>query len=328
MNRPCFKGKPIASSAALARALRIPERQLSWVVDRAEQLYRPLPPKIKPDGSIRQVYNPARPLKDIQRRINRYIFSRVDFPYYLQGGIRDKKNPRHCLANARLHSGARIVINEDISGFFPSITESQIHNIWQYFFCFPPGVADSLTKLTTYDGQLPQGAPTSSYLANLVLWKQESTVVETLNANGIRYSRYVDDITLSSTRFQDVARQISMIKKIRSMCDKNGYLIKASKHRIESSGKAMHVNNLLVNKGVTLPKKERARIRAAVGACEKYEKHEKTSDEYQTLFNRTVGRVNHLRQHHHHEGNLLLQRLSACTPLKKGGLAGITIFVT
>lgn len=315
MSRPCFKSKPIASGAALARTLRIPERQLLWVIDRAEQLYRPLPPKIKPDGSFRQVYNPARPLKDLQRRINRHIFSRVDFPEYLQGGIRDKNNPRHCMANARLHANARIVINEDISGFFPSITKSQIHEIWQYFFCFPPGIADILTTLTTYDGQLPQGSPTSSYLANLVLWEDEATVVDTMNSKGIRYSRYIDDITLSSADFQNVVRQKSMVRTVRSMCDRHGYLIKESKHRIESSGKAMHVNNLLVNNGVTLPKKERARIRAAVGACEKYSESERATDHYQALFNSTLGRVNRLRQYHHEEGSALLKRLSVRAPL-------------
>lgn len=315
MSRPCFKGRPIASGAALARTLRIPERQLLWVIDRAEQFYRPLPPKIKPDGSIRQVYNPARPLKDLQRRINRYIFSRVDFPGYLQGGIRDKKSPRHCTANARLHAGARIVINEDISGFFPSITKSQIHDIWQYFFCLPPSIADSLTTLTTYDGRLPQGAPTSTYLANLVLWKEESTVVEALSSDGIRYSRFIDDFTLSSTHFQNVASQKSIVRTIRSMCARNGYLIKESKHRIESSGNAMHVNNLLVNRGVTLPKKERARIRAAVGACENCSESDRATDDYRVHFNSTVGRVNRLRQYHHHEGSTLLKRLSVRTPL-------------
>lgn len=314
MSRPCFKGKPIASAAALARTLRIPERQLLWAIKMADKLYRPLPPKIKPDGSIRQVYDPARPLKDLQRRINRHIFSRVDFPTYLQGGIRDKKSPRHCTANARLHAGARIVINEDISGFFPSITKSQIHDIWQYFFCFPPGIADRFTTLTTHDGRLPQGAPTSTYLANLVLWKEESTVVETLSSNGIRYSRFIDDFTLSSTHFQNVASQKSIVRTIRSMCDRNGYLIKESKHRVESSGKAMHVNNLLVNNGVALPRKERARIRAAVGTCEKRSESDRATDDYRALFNSTIGRVNRLRQYHHHEGSALLKRLLVRAP--------------
>lgn len=169
MNQPCFKDKPIASTAALASALHIPNRQLTWAINMADWLYRALPPMVKSDGSIRQVYDPARPLKDIQRRINRHIFGHVDFPFYLQGGIRDRKKPRHCLANAKLHSGAKIVINEDISGFFPSITERQVQDIWQHFFHFPPDLAIILTKLTTHEGRLPQGAPTSSYLANLAL---------------------------------------------------------------------------------------------------------------------------------------------------------------
>ena len=314
MNQPCFKGKPIASSAALARTLRISYRQLSWAIERADRLYRALPPIVKPDGSTRHVYNLADPLKDIQRRINRHLFGRVEFPLYLQGGIRDRKNPRHCLANAKLHSNAKIVINEDISGFFPSITEQQVQDIWQYFFHFPPDIAIILTKLTTYDGQLPQGAPTSSYLANLALWKNEAPTVETLSMKGIRYSRYIDDITLSSTHFQNDRNKTAMIGEVRSMCGKNNYQVKRSKHRIEYSGQPMRINNLQINNGVTLPKNERSRIRAAVHSCEKYLGEERSSNEYHALFNSTVGRVNHLRQFQMHEGRQLLRRLEACTP--------------
>lgn len=312
MNHPYFNGKPIASLRSLALTLRIPQRNLSWLIDHASQLYRPLPPKPKSDGSFRQVYDPAHPLKQAQRRINQYIFNRVNFPKYLQGGIRDKKNPRHCLANAKLHSGAKIVINEDISGFFPSITENQIQDIWQKFFRFPPDVAFSLTKLTSYAGQLPQGAPTSSYLANLVLWKNEPEIVDVLTSNKIRYSRYVDDITLSSPEFLTDNDKASAIKKIKKLCGRNGYHVKRKKHRIESSGKAMHVNNFVINNGVSISKKERARIRAAVKACENFENSAKTTDAYRELFNKTQGRVNHLRQYHHQEGSILLQRLLIC----------------
>ncbi len=123
MNRPCFKGRPIATLDALARALRVSPRQLRWAIGRPDALYRPMKPITKSDGSVRQTYNPAAPLKEIQRSINCNIFNRVKFPIYLQGGIRDRNNPRHCIANAKLHSGATIVINEDISSFFPSITK-------------------------------------------------------------------------------------------------------------------------------------------------------------------------------------------------------------
>ena len=315
MNHPCFKGRPIESIEALARALHVSPRYLQWVVERADRLYRPMKPIIKPDGSVRQTYNPAAPLKDIQRRINRNIFSRVEFPIYLQGGIRDRKTPRHCVANARLHSRPRIVINLDIANFFPSITSRQVHNIWQNFFRFPPGIAEKLTRLTTYDGRLPQGAPTSSYLANLVLWKHEPELVTELNGKGICYSRYVDDITLSSARFLDNRQKANAIRRVRRLCSANGFEVKRSKQRLETSSQPMRVNNLLVNQGVTLPKEERARIRAAVNACVRHPDNTHNSDAYRKLFNRTLGRVNRLRQFHHHEGERLLKRLDACAPL-------------
>ena len=315
MNRPCFKGRPIATLDALARTLHVSLRQLRWAIGRADALYRPLKPFTKPDGSVRQTYDPAAPLKDIQCRINRNIFSQVEFPTYLQGGIRDRNNPRHCIANAKLHSGATIVINEDISSFFPSITSQQVRDIWQNLFHFPTEIAEAMTTLTTYQGILPQGAPTSSYLANLVLWKHEPDLVTELNSKEIRYSRYVDDITLSSAHFLDNRQKAHAIRRVRRLCMANGFEVKRRKQRLETSGQPMRVNNLLINRGITLPKEERARIRAAVNACVRHPDTTRNSDEYRKLFNSTLGRVNRLRQFHRHEGERLLKRLDACAPL-------------
>ncbi len=315
MNHPCFKGRPIATLDALARALHVSPRQLRWAIGRADALYRPMKPITKPDGSVRQTYDLAAPLKDIQRRINRNIFSRVEFPTYLQGGIRDRNNPRHCIANANLHIGATIVINEDISSFFPSITKQQVRNIWQNLFHFPPEIAATLTILTTYQGMLPQGAPTSSYLANLVLWKHEPDLVTELNNKGIRYSRYVDDITLSSAHFLDNRQKANAIRRVRRLCMANSFEVKRRKQRLETSGQPMRVNNLLINRGITLPKEERARIRAAVNACIRHTDTTRNSDEYRKLFNSTLGRVNRLRQFHRKEAKRLTQRLAAVPPL-------------
>ncbi|HFD87749.1 MAG TPA: RNA-directed DNA polymerase [Gammaproteobacteria bacterium] len=310
MNRLCFRGRPIASIEALASTLHVSPRYLWWVIERTDRLYRPMKPIIKPDGSVRQTYNPAAPLKDVQRRINRNIFSRVEFPIYLQGGIRDRKTPRHCVANAQLHTNAAIVINEDIAGFFPSISRQQVQDVWQHFFRFPLAIAETLTALTTYNGALPQGAPTSSYLANLVLWRQEPELVTNLAARGIRYSRYVDDITLSSKRFLNNHLKADAVRQVRRLCNGNGFRMKGRKERIETSGKPMRVNNLQINHGVTLPKKERARIRAAVRVCEVYPAESRDSSEYQKLLNSTLGRVSRLRQLHPKEGADLMRRLT------------------
>lgn len=315
MNHPYFKGKPISSITALARTLRLNERYLLWVAQHADRLYRPLPPKIKPDGTKRQTYDPAKPLKNVQRRINRYIFSRVSFPLYLQGGIRDKSCPRDCKANATIHSGAHIVINEDISGFFPSIKEQQVGNMWQHLFCFPPELSRFLIRLTTYEEHLPQGAPTSCYIANLIFWEHEPDVVQRLAKRHFAYSRYIDDVTISSRKHQCNASKTYSIQNIIGMCINHGYRINRRKHRIETAGNSMQVNNLIVNNRVSVPKAEQARIRAAVQECEKSSAQRRATQEYQKLYKRTVGRVIRLRQYHYHKGDKLFLRLGDCQPL-------------
>ena len=75
--------------------------------------------------------------------------------------------------NAALHAGAKIVICEDVEGFFPSTSAARVYDIWRYFFGCTDTVGELLTKLTTKEGALPQGAITSSYLANLAFWRDE-----------------------------------------------------------------------------------------------------------------------------------------------------------
>jgi hypothetical protein len=108
-------------------------------------------------------------LKTIQERIKVKILYKVFYPRYLQGSIKDDGIKRSYISNAKIHANSRIVINEDITKFFPSTSEQLIFDIWKIFFGFSDKVARYLTKLTTKDGLLPEGAKTSSYLANLVL---------------------------------------------------------------------------------------------------------------------------------------------------------------
>lgn len=298
MNRPCYKGKPIASLEALGRILGIPQRRLVWMARNTEKLYRPGPVQIKSDGKKRETLNAKWCLKEIQGRINKHIFENVEFPEYLQGGIRDRNNPRDYIHNAGLHVGGKTVINEDIASFFPSITKEQIRKVWQYFFNFPPVAADCLTDLTTYQGCLPQGARTSTYLANLVLWDIEPEIFTFFEDQGIRYSRYVDDLTVSSTcRLSPEIKQ-AIIRKLRGLGKRQGYRLKTNKHRIESAHRPMHVHKLVVNRKISLPPEERSRIRAAVHHLSKRYADENQSEEYRHEFSKMRGRVNNLARLH------------------------------
>jgi hypothetical protein len=199
MKQLVYKNEPLGSLNSLARALGLQASKLIEVAESVQKFYSPNRPEIKSNGKIRQTYSVKDPLHKIQRKIIDEIISGVDFPDYLQGSIKDPDNPRDYIQNASLHAGRKVTLKEDISSFFPSIQEKLVLRVWKYFFKFPNDVAEILTKLTTYNGAILEGAPTSSAVANLVFWDREPNLEYELRLKGYVYSRYVDDISVSFT---------------------------------------------------------------------------------------------------------------------------------
>ena len=193
-NRPFYNGTPIRQLPSLVAALGFTLHRIEYVSSRASHLYRLAHAEPKSDGTIRQTFDAKPLLKNMQSRIKTEILDHVTFPYYLTGCIKG----RDYKSNAELHESAAIVIAEDIGNFFPSTTRIQIFDIWRHFFRFSKPVAQLLAALTTKDDALPQGAITSPQLANLVFWREEPPLQARLAADGIVYSRFVDDITVSS----------------------------------------------------------------------------------------------------------------------------------
>lgn len=260
MTRPLYSNRPIYSVNALCRSLRIDIDRLRYLVENADKLYRLATPILKADGTIRQPFDAFSLLKETHEKIKTNILSDVKFPEYLTGSLKN----RDYRVNARMHSGSRIIICEDIEKFFPSTTESQVKKIWTGIFHFPEEVATCLAKLTTRSGVLPEGAITSSYLANLSLWQDEPALYEKFSALGYSYSRYVDDITVSSKNFLEDDQKEEIIANIYAMLRRNGYSAKRRKHEISSSKDRMSVTKLTVNTSPGIPKLIRRRIRAAI----------------------------------------------------------------
>ena len=260
MLRPTYPFKPIGSLALLAQTLGVSVEHLQFLAAQANSLYRLAKPIVKPDGSIRQPLDAKPPLKELHRRITERILLRVMYPPYLTGSLKGTEAKK----NAEMHIGKRIVICDDIKSFFPSITAQAVHDVWRGLFGFPPPVASLLTALTTKDGQLPQGAIPSSYLANLILWRHEPELHAQFAAQGITYSRYVDDICVSSVDFISKEVQTQVIGKVYGMLAKVGLKPKRSKHETYSRSTRMVTTKLVVNKKASLPQQKRSQIRAAV----------------------------------------------------------------
>lgn len=270
ISAPSYSRRPIGNVAALARALNVDAGHLADVAARADSLYRLAKVIRKPDGRERRVYQALDPLKGVQTRILQSLLKRVDYPDYLMGGIADPAGIRGYARSAQRHAGSALLISEDASEFFPSITSGQVQGIFKHVFHFPVGVANLLSRLCTLNGTLPQGASPSSYLANLVLHRKETQVVADLAAANFRYGRFVDDILVSSPHRVSQQELQHIVLKVRGLLQQEGFRPNRRKQEINPRGRQRTAHNLNVDgRRATIPQAERKNIRATVAAIER-----------------------------------------------------------
>lgn len=315
---PSYKRPPIGSIKTLARILECPEAKLIEISETADGRYRVVEEKLKSSGGTRTIVDALPVLKNLHDLINKRILSQVDFPRYLQGGIYDPESTRSYIADARIHVGCRVLISQDIRDFFPSVKYDLVLKIWMLLFKFPPDVAHVLAKLTTKNGELPQGAITSPALANLVFFDTEGEVVTKLERMDLVYSRYVDDISVSSKRKLTRAEATRAFAILISMIRRKGLTPhrSAPKQTIYSANRPMQVHGLNVNsKRPTVPYEEKNRLRAVVQKMEGAEHTKRATPAYRTAFMHLRGQLLRLGHFHKQRGKKLKKRLDAYLPV-------------
>ena len=308
MERPVYGNQPIRSVAALCRALGTPEGLLRSLAERIPQLYIGPKPKLKKDGkSFRNVYDTKPPLKPLLKKINAVVFENVIFPLYLQGSLKG----RDYVSNVEIHEGSQAVICEDIEKFFDHITADTVLQIWQDFFGFGDEPAELLTALTTREGKVFQGTPTSSYLANLAFWSIEGTLVEKLAVRNMRYSRYVDDVTISSCTPISREDKTWAIAQVMAMMGSRGFRAARDKHSIQTGNARVAVMNVNVNRMAGLPAQARSGLRAMVHQLEQCFDRGETGPGFRTGLDKAGGRIGHMARFHKSEAAALRERVQA-----------------
>lgn len=246
--------------ASLARDLGISARTLYAVSNRVEQHYHSvrLP---KRDGGFRELSVPDPLLKTIQRRITRVLLVHMPVsPYataYRYGGS--------TLRNAAPHAGQPAVLKLDIRHFFDSILYSAVKDA-----AFPPEIyAEPLRVLLTmlcYCRQaLPQGAPSSPAITNILLAPFDARVGTWCRKRNIRYTRYCDDMTFSG----DFAPQ-EVIAFVAAELRQMGFFLNEGKTKWIPAGRRQVVTGLVVNEAPAVPAEERRKLRQALYYCRRY----------------------------------------------------------
>lgn len=137
------------------------------------------------------------------------LLSAVTFPPYMYGCI----SGRNHIANAFQHRGSKYFLNIDLKDFFSNIHYKKVYAAFTHLN-FDADAARLLTKLTTYQNGLPQGAPTSPILANLVVQRTTTLLQQFALRNNLTFTAYLDDFVFSSKHdFKHLSAQIVGIIK-------------------------------------------------------------------------------------------------------------------
>ncbi|WP_100913768.1 reverse transcriptase family protein [Pseudoalteromonas spongiae] len=309
---PQYPHEPIANLNTLCLALGLTASKLKYLQTNSDSYFFITKEIVKPDQSIRQTFDVKPELKRIHERICSAFLRKVDYPNYLQGSIKK----RDYLSNCALHTNKKLVISEDVTNFFPSISSKIVHEMWVGVFKFSNEIASILTDLVCFKGWLVQGAKPSSFICNLILWNREARLVLKLNSMGLTYTRYVDDITVSSSMNLSKSLITEILSDIYGMLGSVNAKPNRKKHKLMPNGSRQNVHRVNVNTDIpTLPKKERNKVKAAVHECSLKFKADNSSIEYKSLYNSTLGRVNNLARMHPKLGKELRTKLIRFKPI-------------
>jgi len=208
-------------------------------------------------GEFREVKAPEPVLKRLQRLL--LLCLTASFPNF-DKAAHGFVPGRSVLTNATPHVGRRLVLNVDIRQFFPSTTAGRVASVLQLKpFELEKSVAYLVANLCCDQGSLPQGAPTSPFLANLVCQKLDRRLRQLATRYYCTYTRYADDLTFSSSRSVFTEQ---FHNELSTEITKAGYELNEKKERLQTRGMRQEVTGVVVNQKPNVSRKYRRQLRA------------------------------------------------------------------
>ena len=209
----------------------------------------------KKTGGMRTINAPRPSLKFIQRR----LADLLEQAYTPSASANAYIVERSVVTNAQVHIQKKYVLNLDLENFFPSISVKRVAKVLQLPpVRLKPNVAAMVATLSCYEGALPQGAPTSPLLSNLICQRLDRRIEGLVKTHQITYTRYADDLTFSS----DVPFQNGFLSHLDSIIKEEGFTINMEKVRLQLKNSRQEVTGITVNERVNVPQKFIREVRA------------------------------------------------------------------
>lgn len=238
----------------------------------------------KKNGGTRKINAPCAKILRLQRKIYDEILLEISdfevkhkiiFAPSAHGFVRG----RSTFTNAAAHPRSKYIINLDLSDFFETINFGRVKGVLENnpYFKLHPEISKVIAHACCYKGVLPQGAPTSPVISNLVGRILDRNLKAFSKRNRLKYTRYADDITFS-TRMVRLPRAVAVRgffrrhkwrpgRELRARIKKLGFRINQTKFRVQITGSKQEITGLNVTDKPTVPLIYRKKLRAQI---EKY----------------------------------------------------------
>lgn len=229
----------IMNTYHLSNILGIKWSKFKYIINNSEEMYYDFFISKKAGGK-RKISMPNKELLTIQKRIQEKILNNIQIHQNAYGFVKCKSIKE----NAQIHLNKEMLLNIDLKDFFPSINRGRVFYIFKNLCNYDNDVSYCLTNLTTYKNCIPQGAPTSPTLSNIVAFMMDIRLTKIAERFNINYTRYADDITFSGKKENINDSLLKIVKQIIEDC---GFRLNEQKTRFASSATRQEVTGLIVN---------------------------------------------------------------------------------
>ncbi|MDR3553811.1 MAG: reverse transcriptase domain-containing protein [Syntrophobacteraceae bacterium] len=229
----------------------------------------------KKSGAPRRIDAPTKNIKILQQKLN-IVLQKVYRPKNSVHGFIATKSVK---TNAERHVGRKHLLNIDLKDFFPSINFGRVRGMFMATpYNLPEKVATFLAHLCCYKGSLPQGAPTSPIISNMICAKMDSQLQRLAALNRCVYTRYADDMSFSTSRrtfpaaiaVENDLGQVEAGLELTAIIHSNGFSLHPQKIWLRRRDRRQEVTGVTVNVLPNLPRKFTNNIRAMLHAWEKF----------------------------------------------------------
>ena len=223
----------------------------------------------KKNGGERIIHAPKKELKFLQKKLSNVLWE--CYLESIESKTKDKnfKTPvlshafekgKSIITNSQMHRNKKYTLNIDLKNFFDSFNFGRVRGFFikDRDFAVSPEIATVIAQIVCYQGKLPQGAPSSPIITNLITRILDYRIVKIAKKYRFTYSRYADDMTfstnreLNSNKLRASQELESFLSELEELIVSSGFEINSEKTRLSNNMQRQEVTGLVVNKKINV----------------------------------------------------------------------------